>query len=90
MVTYRRIAMVIKTASKVGVFLHSCFVCCCLGGRWGNTEQVVTQWWHPEVSGVALDMLHQGIRAAMHPHVCMAIKMASKGGTFVPHCQFCL
>ncbi len=39
--TYRRIAMAIKTASKVGVFLHRCLFACCPGGRWGNFEQVV-------------------------------------------------
>jgi hypothetical protein len=58
-VTYRRIAMAIKMASKVGVFLHCCFVCCCPVGRWGNTEQVVACWQRPEASNVALDMLHQ-------------------------------
>jgi hypothetical protein len=57
-VTYRRITMAIKLATKAGVFLYCCFVCCCPGGRWGNTEQVVTQWQCPEASGVALDMLH--------------------------------
>jgi hypothetical protein len=54
-VTYRHIAMAIKTASKVGVFLHHCFICCCPGSRWGNTEQVVTQWQHPVASGIALE-----------------------------------
>jgi hypothetical protein len=39
-VTYQSITMAIKMDSKVGVFLHRCFVCCCPGGRWGNTEQV--------------------------------------------------
>ncbi len=86
-VTYRRITMAIEMATKVGVFLHRCLFCCCPGGRWGNTEQVVAQWQHPEASGVALDMLHQAIQAALHPHVHMAIKMASKGGIFVPHHQ---
>jgi hypothetical protein len=87
-VTYKHIAMAVEMARKVGVFLHRCFVCCCPGGCWGNTEQVVAQWRHPEASGVALDMLNWAIQAALHPRVRMDIKMASKGGTFVPHCQF--
>jgi hypothetical protein len=40
-VTYRRITMAIKMATTVGVFLYRRFVCCCPGGRWGNSEQVV-------------------------------------------------
>jgi hypothetical protein len=40
-VMYRRIAMAIKTASFVGVFVDCCLFACCPGGRWGNTEQVV-------------------------------------------------
>ncbi len=42
-VTYRRIAMAIKTASFVGVFVDCCLFACYPGGRWGNTEQVVTR-----------------------------------------------
>ncbi len=40
-VTYRRIAMVIKTASFVGIFVDCCLFASCPGSRWGNTEQVV-------------------------------------------------
>ncbi len=42
-VTYRCIAMAIKTASFVGVcvFDDCCLFACCPGGRWGNMEQVV-------------------------------------------------
>ncbi len=57
-VTYRRIAMAIKTASFVVVFVDCCLFACCPGGRWGNTEQVVAQCQPPVASGVALDMLH--------------------------------
>ncbi len=49
-VSYWRTSAANKTASKVGPFVHPCFVCCRPGGRWGNTEQVVTQWWHPLAS----------------------------------------
>jgi hypothetical protein len=57
-VLYRRIAMAIKTASFVGVFVDCCLFACCPGGRWGDTEQVVAQCQHPVASGVALDMPH--------------------------------
>ncbi len=36
-VMYRRIAMAIKTASFVGVFVDCCLFACCPGGHWGNT-----------------------------------------------------
>jgi hypothetical protein len=38
----RRTAAAIKMASKVGPFFHHCFVCCCPGGCWGDTERVVS------------------------------------------------
>ncbi len=40
-VTYRRIAMAIEMASKVGVFVDCCLFACCPGGRRGNIEQLV-------------------------------------------------
>ncbi len=40
-VTYRHIAMAIKTASFVGVFVDCCLFACCPGSRWGDTEGVV-------------------------------------------------
>jgi hypothetical protein len=36
-VTYRRIAMTIKTATFLGKFANCCLFACCPGGRWGNT-----------------------------------------------------
>jgi hypothetical protein len=80
-VTYRRIAMAIKTASFVGIFVDCCLFACCPGGRWGNTEQVVAQWWHPVASGVALDMLHWGKCFRLHRWTAMAIEMANDRGT---------
>jgi len=41
-----------------GYMLHRCFVCCCPGGRRGDTEHVVARWQHPVASGAALDILH--------------------------------
>ena len=43
-VSYRCIAMAIKTARKVGVFIHCCVVDCCPGVRGSDTEQVVARW----------------------------------------------
>jgi hypothetical protein len=73
----------IEMASKVGAFCHCFFVCCCPGGSWGNMEQVVAQWWHPEASCVAPDMLHWALQAALQPRICMAIRTARDGGAFV-------
>ncbi len=36
-VTYRGIAMAIKTATFLGVFVDCCLFACCPGGRWGDT-----------------------------------------------------
>jgi hypothetical protein len=57
-VTYRRIAMAIKTANLVGVFVDCCLFACCPGGRRRNMEQVVVQLGRPVASGIALDMPH--------------------------------
>jgi hypothetical protein len=58
MVLYQRTATAINMVTFLGVFVDCCVFACCSGGRWGNTEQVVTQWWLPVAFGVALDMLH--------------------------------
>jgi hypothetical protein len=57
-VTYPRITMANKTATFLGVFVDCCLFACCLGGRWGDTEQVLAQWRLPGASSVALDLLH--------------------------------
>jgi hypothetical protein len=80
-VLYRRTAAAIKMASLLGTFFCHCFVCCCPGGRWGNTEQVVAQWWRPVASRVALDMLHQAMRFLLHRQTAMAIELANNGRT---------
>ncbi len=90
-VTYRRFAMAIKMASKVGVFYHRHFVDCRSGSCRGNTEQVVTRWWCPGASSVALDLLHREMPRALLQCVRMATKMACNWGTFVCcRCLFCL
>jgi hypothetical protein len=87
-VLYRRIAMAIKTASKVGVLFDCHFVDCRPGGCRGNAEQVVARWRLPGASSVALDLLHRAMPRASLQHVCMAIKMACNRGTHVCHHQF--
>jgi hypothetical protein len=88
-VLYQRTTAAIEMASFLGVFVDCCLFACCPGGRWGNTEQVVAQCWHPVASGVALDMLHWEMRFVLHQQTAMAIKMAKGGGTCSYHCRFC-
>jgi hypothetical protein len=75
-VLYRCTTGAIKMASKVGPFLCHCFICCCPGSHWGDTEQVVAQWWHPVASRVALDMLHWAMPSVLLRHTAVAIKTA--------------
>jgi hypothetical protein len=80
-----------RNGHQSGYILHCCFVCCCPGGRQGDTKQVVAQWWCPVASGVALDMLHQTIPHVLLQCLRMTIKMSSDGGAFVRHLRlFCL
>ncbi len=73
-ITYRRIAMAIKTASFVGVFVDCCLFACCPGGRWGDTEQVVAQCRHPVASRVALDMPHRAMPSVLLRRIAVTIK----------------
>jgi hypothetical protein len=75
-VLYRRTAAAIEMASLLGTFFRRRFICCCPGGRWGNTEQVVARWQHPVASGVALDMPHQAMPSVLLRRTAVAIKMA--------------
>ncbi len=80
-VLYQCTATAIKMASLLGTFFCRHFVCCCPGGRWGNTEQVVARWRHPVASRVALDMLHWAMRFLLHRQTAMAIELANDRGT---------
>jgi hypothetical protein len=66
---------------------HHRFVCCCPGGRWGNTEWVVARWRQPVASGVALDMPHWTMPSVLLRRTAMAIKTAGRRGAFVRHCR---
>ncbi len=72
-----------RNGQQSGYMLHCCFICCCPGGRWGNTEQVVAQWPCPVASGEALVMLHREMRSVWHRRTAMTIEMAHDGGAFV-------
>jgi hypothetical protein len=75
-VLYRRTAAAIKMASLLGTFFCHHFVCCCPGGRWGDTEQVVAQWQRPVASRVALDMPHRAMPSVLLRRTAVAIKTA--------------
>jgi hypothetical protein len=80
-----------KCPSKLVHFFCNCFVCCCPGGHWGNTEQVVVRWQRPVASGVALDMLHWSMPSVLLQRTAMAIKKANNGGALIHHCHiFCI
>ena len=57
-----------------------------------NVEQVVAQWRCPEAAGVALEMLHRVMCAALHPGLRMAIKIETvhNGGALFPIVVFFL
>jgi hypothetical protein len=83
MALYRRIAMVIKMASNVGVFVDCFLLACCPGSHWGNTEQVVARWRHPVASKVALDTPHLAMPSVLPQSTAVAIEMANNRGAFV-------
>jgi len=72
-----------RNDQQSGFILHRCTVCCCPGGRRGDTEQVVARWQRLVASIKALNLLHQAMRAVLHHRTVMAIEMASDGGAFV-------
>jgi hypothetical protein len=78
--------MAIEMASTVGVFVDCYLFACCPGSCWGNTEQVVAQWWHPVASEVALDMPHRAMPSVLPRSTAVAIETANNGGAFVRHC----
>ncbi len=88
-VSYRRIAMAIETASFVGVFVDCCLFACCPGGRWGDTERIVARCWHPVASGVDLVMSHWAMPSESLRRTAVAIETAGGRGAFVHHRQFC-
>jgi hypothetical protein len=88
-VTYWRIAMAIKTATFLGVFVDCCLFACCPGGRWGDTERVVARMQRPVAFRVALDMLHWAMPSVLLRRTAVAIEIASQQGAFVRHRLFC-
>jgi hypothetical protein len=86
-VTYRRIVMAIKMASKVGVFFHRWLFACCPGCHWGDTEQVVNRWWHPGISSVLgfASLSDSTCIASTHQH---GHRNGQRRRWFVSHCWF--
>ncbi len=84
-VLYQRTATAIKMASLFGTFFCHCFICCCPGDRWGDTEWVIAWWRCPVASGVALDMPHWEMPSVLLQRIAMAIEMAGERGAFVHH-----
>jgi hypothetical protein len=74
---YFSIALVIKTASFVRVFVDCCLFACCPGRCWGNTEGVVAQCRHPVASRVALNMPHLAMPSVLLRRTVVVIKTAS-------------
>jgi hypothetical protein len=72
-----------RNSQQSGHILHRYFVCSPPGRCRGDMERVVTRWRHPVASGVALNMLNWVMHSVLLQCVCMAIKMACNGGTFV-------
>jgi len=66
-----------------GYMFHYLCVDCYTGGRRGDTEQIVAQWWRPVVSGEALVMLHRAMHSVSQRRAAMAIEIARDGGAFI-------
>jgi hypothetical protein len=81
--------MAINSATFLESFVDCCLFFCCPGGRWGNTELVVTRCRHPGASSVALDFLNRAMPRALLQRVRMAIEMARDGGVLLLRRQFC-
>ena len=74
-----------QNGQQSGHILHLHFVCCCPGGRRGNTERVVAQWQHLVAFMKFLDLVHPAMNTILHHRTAIAIKLACGGGAFV-HC----
>ncbi len=81
-VLYRRTAAAINMATFLGVFVDCCLFACCSGGRWGDTERVVTQWRRPVASKVALDMPHRAMPSVLLWRIRKAFETGCDGGAF--------
>ena len=87
-VSYCRIAMAIKMASKVGTF---CIVVLLIVALVAARAIQIAQWRCSVASGEALVMLNQVMRSVLLQCVRVAIKTACDGDTFVrSHCFFLL
>jgi hypothetical protein len=81
-VLYQHTAAAINMATFLGVFVDCCLFACCSGGGWGDTEQVIAQWWRPVASEVALDMLHWAMPSVLLRRIRKAFETGRAGGAF--------
>jgi hypothetical protein len=58
------------------------------GIRRGKTGQILTQWWRPMASRVALDLPYWAMCSALYHLIRMAIGMASKVGAYFSAIDF--
>jgi hypothetical protein len=85
-VMHRRIATAINLATFLESFVDCYLFACCPGSRWGDTEQVVAQCWHPVASGVAVDMPHWAMPSVLLRRIRKAFEEGRNRGAFVCHC----
>ncbi len=82
-VGYRRIAMAIEMASKVGVFFIIVVLYVTPAAAGAIHSGYLPNGKYPVASAKALNLLHWVMHLALTQRIRRAIKMASKGGAFV-------
>ncbi len=82
-VAYRRIAMAIGMASKVGVFFIVIVLYVTPAAAGAIHSEYLPNGEYPVASTKALNLLHWVMHLALPRRIRRAIKMASKGGAFV-------
>jgi hypothetical protein len=89
-VAYRRIAMAIGMASKVGVFFIVVVLYATPAAAWAIYSGYFPNGKYPVASTKALNFLHWAMHLALPRRIRRAIKNASKGGAFVFIVYFCI
>jgi hypothetical protein len=82
-VAYRRIAMAIRMASKVGVFVIVVVLYMTPAAAGAIHSRYLPNGKYPVASTKALNLLHWAMHLALPRCIRRAIKTASKGGAFV-------
>jgi hypothetical protein len=82
-VAYRRIAMAIEMARKVGVFFIIVVLYVTLAAAGAIHSGYLPNGEYPVASTKALNLLHWEMHSALRRRIRRAIETASKGGAFV-------